>query len=101
PLLLVMGYSQGVSVQLPILMMGSMVEPAVIGNKKQNIPPPNPATTKDQARELYALCRIIIEKIIVAAAIRIAQAINFVIAKSGDMANSDVNVAQTNQKNNI
>ncbi|MDB2410054.1 polysaccharide biosynthesis C-terminal domain-containing protein [Pseudomonadales bacterium] len=32
PLLLVMGYSQGVSVQLPILMMGSMVEPAVIGN---------------------------------------------------------------------
>ena len=32
PLLLVMGYSQGISVQLPILMMGSMVEPAVIGN---------------------------------------------------------------------
>lgn len=32
PLLLVLGYSQGISVQLPILMMGSMVEPTVIGN---------------------------------------------------------------------
>lgn len=32
PLLLMLGYSQGLIVQLPILMMGSMFDPVVIGN---------------------------------------------------------------------